>query len=213
MDKTIDIACGKAWFFDYDNEEFERVRNICLNDKDNWLRDNYTPDNLKISDHKFFCIAYDKLGEPLAMAGGKEYNKDVMRILNRWYFFHRKTSSLCVAAFYPKDYMIALSELLDFTIKNYNHKLFFVSMQQRRSKRVGQQIWWKAANAFVKTLDKKMRWQNYDKGLVQVSNCEESSCYQNVMYYTRNNYTFEDWDPKIMSYDEHTLRMRYESSL
>lgn len=213
MDEIIDIASGKAWFFDYDNEEFERVRNICLSDKDNWLRDNYTPENLKISDHKFFCIAYDKNGAPLAMAGGKEYNKNVMRLLNRWYFFPRKMSSLCAATFYPKHYMISMSECLAFVFKNFDHKLFFVSMQQRRSKRVGQQLWWKAAYAFVKTWDKKMRWQNYDKGLVQVANCEETSCYQNIMYYTRKNYTFEDWNPNIMSYNEHTLRMRYESSL
>ena len=35
------------------------------------------------------------------------------------------------------------------------------------------------------------------------------SDYQRLKWVT----TFEDWNPKVMSYNEHALRMKYETSL
>ena len=211
MDKKFKIAVGTIWIFDYDNKEFERLREICLSDKDNWLRDNYTKENLKISDHIFYCVLYDHDGNPIAMSGVKEYNKDVLRYCNRHYTFHNTRKQRAIPSMFSKEVMDSFPDLLKIVFDNVDHKLFFISMQQR-NKRAKQQQWWKTA---VKLMNKfhGIEWTNYDKGLVQVANCKETSCYQNVMYYTRGNYTFEDWNPKVMSYDEHALRMDYETSI
>ena len=40
-----------------------------------------------------------------------------------------------------------------------------------------------------------------------------ASCYQNIIYITYKEFQFKDWNPKVMSYDEHALRMNYEASL
>ena len=211
MDKRLKIAAGTAWFFDYDNDEFEKIRESCLQDKDNWLRENYTVENLKISDHVFYCIIYDHEENPIGMAGGKEYNNDVLRLFNRWYAFPNNRVSLARTALIPQKFMASFNDIFKFIHRNFKYNLYFVSMQQR-NKRAKQQIWWKTA-VTVATKFSNSRWINYDKGLVQVANCEETSCYQNVMYYTRGNYKFEDWNPKVMSYDEHALRMDYETRL
>lgn len=210
MDKTIDIALGTAWVFDYDNAQFEKVRDQCLRE-DNWLRDNYTKENLKISDHKFYIVIFDHAGNPWAMAGGKEYNRDVIRLFNRTYTFNRDRVSLARTALLPQKLIVSFNDIFKFIHRNFKYNLYFISMQQR-NKRAKQQMWWKTAIS-VATKFSNSQWTNYDKGLVQVANCEETSCYQNVMYYTRGNYKFEDWNPKVMSYDEHALRMDYETRL
>ena len=211
MDREIKINAGTVWIFDYDNKEFERVRELCLSDKNNWLRDNYTKENLKISDHIFYCVLYGHDGNPIIMTGVKEYNKDVLRYCNRHYTFPNTRKYQAKPPMFSKELMDGFSDFLKFTLENVDHKLIFISMQQR-NKRAKQQLWWKA---IVKLMSEfhNIEWINYDKGLVQVANCEETSCYQNMMYYTRGDYKFEDWNPKVMSYDEHALRMDYETRL
>lgn len=210
MDKTIDIALGTAWVFDYDNVQFEKIRELCLQE-DNWLRNNYTKENLKISDHKFYIVIFDHSGNPMGMAGGKEYNPEVMRYLNRWYMFPNKRVNFLKATLMSKNIISSFSDIFKFIHKTFDHKLFFISMQQRQNK-ARQQLWWKVVTKTINTTQSS-KWKNYDKGLVQVADCEETSCYQNVVYYTRGNYKFEDWNPKVMSYDEHALRMDYEARL
>lgn len=209
MDKKIENDAGYLWVFDYDNAEFERVRELCLADTNNKLRENYTKEKLKISDHIFFAIQYGFDNEPIAMCGVKEYTPDVCRIFNRWYLFPKsrgpwsKREELISALRFMNGSMRELFKL--------KYKLYFISMQQRNSKRAGKQLWWKAFTTMIYSLNK--RWKSYDDGLVQVHEGNLASCYQNIIYMTIDNYTFEDWNPKIMSYDKHALRMNYEASL
>ena len=84
-------------------------------------------------------------------------------------------------------------------------------MQQRNAKKAGRQLWWKAFTTMIHSLNK--RWKSYDDGLVQVHEGNLASCYQNIIYLTYKEFQFKDWNPKVMSYDEHALRMNYEASL
>lgn len=214
MDKKIKTAVGTTWFFDYDNEEFERVRNLCL-EEDNWLRENYTQDKLKITDHDWFTISYSNDGDPICFGGLKRYNSHVGRLFNRFYQFpkHRSYSgSKMLLNNINRNQLKAFKQVIGTSIilSKKDYDLFFISMQQRKSL-FKQAIWWKfTKNYFLKNYD---NWNSYDKGLVQVHDGELASCYQNIIYYTKNNYTFEDWNPKVMSYNEHALRMKYEASL
>lgn len=65
------FAIGKVYHKIYHTscEEFEAVRNKCL-EEDNWLRNNYTKENLVIEDHKGYCVVYNvETHEPIVMGG------------------------------------------------------------------------------------------------------------------------------------------------
>ena len=209
MDKRIKNEAGELWIFDYDNSEFEKVREICLSDEKNWLRDNYTKENLKISDQVCYCVQYDHSGKPILMSGIKEYTPHVARLMNRWYLFPKDRGK---SWSHREELMLTLKVLNSSfrDIMRLKYDLYFISMQQRRAMISGQQLWWKMLCRTLQSFSKK--WVNYKGGLVQVHPGELSTCYQNVVYLPFNDYTFEDWNPKVMSYDEHTLRMRHESA-
>jgi len=209
VNKKIENDAGYLWVFDYDNEEFERVRTLCLTDTNNKLRENYTKEKLKISDHVLFLIQYNHNNEPIAMGGVKEYTADVCRICNRWYLFPNSRGVWGKKA----ELMMAIQFLLSSFKEIYKlkYKFYFISMQQRNSKKAGRQLWWKAFTTMIHSLNK--RWKSYDNGLVQVHEGNLASCYQNIIYMSYKEFQFEDWNPKVMSYDEHALRMNYEASL
>lgn len=49
--------------------EFERVRELCL-EEDNWLRDNYTRENLILEEHTGYGVVYqESSGKPMVMGG------------------------------------------------------------------------------------------------------------------------------------------------
>jgi len=213
VDKIVKTDRGELWIFDHDNSQFEDIRSLCLKDETNWLRENYTQKKLKISDHLFFIVIFDKLGNPLGFAGGKEYSPRVIRWLNRLYTFPQQKSSYkinvteeCFAGLAPT---LELDTMLN--IAEVDHDLILVSMQQRKTKHHGQPMWWKVVHKFLNGIDDN--WTSYDKGMVKVHEGELSSCYQHITYISRNGYSIEDWNPKILSYDQHTLRMNYEADI
>lgn len=216
FDKKIKNDIGVLWLFNYDSPEFEKVRELCLQDENNWLRDNYTQENLKVTDHVRFAVQYDHDSNPLLMAGVKELTPDVARVFNRWYLFPVARTSTKNWTHDPALIKI-FAQLLSpngtpfWEMMEIDYKLLCISMQQRHEKKVGQQLWWKIVYRTIKRMTDE--WKNYDKGLVQVFPGELSTCYQNVIYLTKDNYTFEDWNPKIMSYDEHYLRFNHESDI
>lgn len=210
MDKKIKTAIGTTWFFDYDNEEFERVRNLCL-EENNWLQENYTQDKLKITDHDWFCVSYSNDGDPICFGGLRGYNSHVGRLFNRFYQFPKYRGSLGSKMYSNINQMKAFAQTIRVStlLSTQKYDLIFISMQQRKSL-FRQALWWKFVKSYFKN---NYDWQSFDNGLVQVYEGDLASCYQNIIYYTKNNYTFEDWNPKVMSYNEHALRMKYETSL
>ena len=201
IDVTLETKEIKLWIFDYDNEEWERVRKLCL-EEDNWLRENYLPHRCKVSDHKAFFIAYYLDGRPMMFGGIKEYNNNVARAFNRMYAFPYVRSvkkfkhhhNIMINTILP-----ALETAID---KTYN--LLFVSMQMRERTYKGNQKWWefwkKSWFSCAQT-----EWKDFD-GLVQTYPADNASCYQNIVYREKNNYTFKDWNPKHMSFSEYDKR-------
>jgi len=201
IDKTIITDNIKLWLFDYDNEEWERVRSLCL-EEDNWLRENYTKERCKISDHKVFYIAYMPNGEPLKFGGVKEYTPNVARAFNRMYGFPKYRS--------PKKFtwhhglmlntiLPAMEEVIE-----YRYNLLFVSMQMRHRVYNGEQRWWQYWK------DSWFSWSNewkaYD-GLVQTYPSEDLNCFQNIVYRESDNYKFSDWGPNTMSFTEYAKKL------
>lgn len=202
IDKTFITEDIRLWVFDYENDEWERVRSLCL-EEDNWLRENYTTKRCKISDHKIFSIAYMPNGDPLMFGGIKEYTPYVARAFNRMYGFPKYRS--------PKKFnwhhgvMIntiipAMEEALGF-----KYDLTFVSMQMRKRTYDGKQRWWEYWKD--SWLSWSNDWKEYD-GLVQTYPSEDLTCYQNIVYRELNGYTFNDWNPKTITYEEYDKRYR-----
>lgn len=200
IDKIVYTPEMKIWLFDYENQEWERVRNLCL-EENNWLRENYLPHRCKITDHKIFFIAYYLDGRPMMFGGIKEYSENVARAFNRMYAFPYVRSPKKFNYHHKimiNDILKSMEESLD---KEYN--LLFVSMQMRDRNYKGSQRWWEywKQSWFTWAPD----WKTYD-GLVQVYPAEESTCYQNIVYREKNNYTFNDWNPVRTSFEEYHKR-------
>jgi hypothetical protein len=202
IDKTIITPDIKLWLFDYENDEWERVRALCL-EEDNWLRENYTEKRCKISDHKVFYIAYMPNGDPLKFGGIKEYNPHVARAFNRMYGFPKYRS--------PKKFIwhhgLMLNTILPAMeeVIGTKYDLLFVSMQMRKRGYTGQQRWWEywkdSWNSWTED------WKSYD-GLVQTYPSEELSCFQNIVYRESNNYKFKDWNPTTITFNEYIERCK-----
>ena len=75
--------------------------------------------------------------------------------------------------------------------------LFFISMQSRERNYEGEQRWWQQWKKIW--LSFKGEWKTVE-GLVQVVNGEDPRCFQNIIYKHSDNFTFEEWNPKILNY-------------
>jgi hypothetical protein len=71
-------------------DEFEQVRNICLSEN-NWLRHNYTVENLILEQHSGYGVVYQtSTGKPMVMGGvfnDGRYPNNVAKMINRLYTF------------------------------------------------------------------------------------------------------------------------------
>jgi hypothetical protein len=197
IDKTVETDNVRIWLFDYDNEEWERVRNLCL-EEDNWLRDNYLPNRCKIKDNEVFYIAYCKDGRPWGFGGVKEYTPNVARVLNRFYAFPyvRSVGKL------HDHFGVLVNDLVpnSLAVLEKDYDLVFVSMQMRGRVYNGRQRWWE------KWMEGWNKWSNEWKtyeGLVQTYPAEQATCYQNIIYKTQANFSLGDWNPKTMTYQEY----------
>lgn len=200
INKTIQTDDIILWVFDYDNDEWERVRSLCLEEK-HWLRENYLHNRCKISDHKIFFIAYYHDGRPMMFGGIKEYENNVARAFNRLYAFPYVRSAKKFQ--YHQGIMVnTILKTMEEAI-NKEYGLLFVSMQMRDRNYIGKQRWWDfwKKGWFRWAPD----WKKYD-GLVKTCSAEVASCYQNIVYRERNGYTFADWNPKRISFQEYHRR-------
>ena len=183
--------------FDHDNDEFEKVRQKCLQE-DNWLRENYTKERCVVEDHKLFWIAYldDKLWH---FSGLLELSPHVARILNRTYMFPEWRSPRQITYHHDQlaNHVIPLVE----QVLGFEYDLLFFSMQRRkRGYQVKKQPWYEnVKRSWMSVTDK---WKSFDDGLVRIYPDEQESCYQNVMYKS-NGYTLQDWGPRIITYEEY----------
>ena len=203
INQTVEVGSIKLHIFDHDNEEFERVRALCL-EEDNWLRENYLPHRCKVTDHKVFWIAYidDKLWH---FSGIKEYTPHVARALNRTYMFpeHRNPRAISYHHNLLANTVIPTVE----SILGFEYDFLFFSMQRRsRGYEQKNQRWWELVKK--NWMSVAPNWKSYDDGLVQVYPAEVESCYQNVIYKSNNGYSIHDWNPKIITYEEYLEKFK-----
>lgn len=175
------FAIGKVYHKIYHTscEEFEVVRNKCL-EEDNWLRNNYTKENLVIEDHKGYCVVYNaETHEPIVMGGlfnDGRWPANIGRMLNRAYVFpymrRRSIRQLIVGYEMLHDHMIhPLMEINDFNC-------YFITMQNRDKK--DTKTWWEL---WKYTMNKASN--NYwtePTGYVQACPHMVQKCWQNFIY-------------------------------
>ena len=69
MQNRYDLTNTHIEIYYNSTPEFEHVRDICLQE-DNWLRYNYTKENLVVEQHTGYGVVYQKsTGKPMVMGG------------------------------------------------------------------------------------------------------------------------------------------------
>lgn len=183
--------------FNKTTDEWIRVRNLCLQE-DNWLRENYLEKNCVVEDHDIFSITYIKeTGMPIVFCGiynNGRYHPSVGRALNRFYLFPEYRSTDL------RNRMKVIHDLVLSSMVKLNpikRDLLFISMQPRERNYEGEQRWWKQWKRIWTGFGGG--WKSVD-GLVQVVNGNDPRCFQNIIYKDSNEFSFEDWNPKILEY-------------
>lgn len=187
--------------FNKSNDKWERVRSLCLQEN-NWLRENYTPEKCVVEDHDIFSITYVKeTNDPIVFAGiynNGRYNDHVGRCLNRFYLFPKYRSDKKLIQRMKTIHNLVVPTMIESS--PIKRDLMFISMQHRDRNYEGEQRWWK--------IWKKI-WLSFNggwtpiNGMTQVVAGKDPRCFQNIIYKTYGNFDFKDWDPKVMSYEEH----------
>jgi len=197
MDTTMDVpysltdAHTKIFYKSCD--EFEKVRELCLQE-DNWLKKNYTKENLIIEDHIAYGVVYKtSTGEPMVMGGvyqGDNYPRNTARMLNRTYVFPKFRSkslrTLIVA------YNILHEHLIFPLIKEQQFECYFITMQNRDKETKGWWDIWKLAMSKASN-----NYWTDAPGYIQTCPWNVQKCWQNFVYHGNFNMptiTQEEWE-------------------
>jgi len=206
INEVVEVGSVKLHIFDEDNDEFERVRSLCLQE-DNWLRENYLPHRCKVADHKVFWIAYidDRVWH---FSGLKEYTPNVARVLNRTYEFPEFRNPRLITHHHDLLANTVIPQIEKSLGFEYDF-LFFSMQRRKRGYEQKNQRWWELVKKSWTSV--APNWKSYEDGLVQVYPAEVESCYQNIVYKSKNRYSITDWDPKIITYEEYLDKFREDN--
>ena len=156
-----------------DCDDFENVRKEILKEN-NWLKDNYTENTFKVSDHVGVSVVYHNSGKLFAVAGLYEYNKNLARTFNRTYIFpdYRSKSFDGIVS----NFKIGQKHILEPLDKIKKYPSTIVTMQNRRVSRKWVKIW---AKACMKAFNDP--WFHNDN---YIKTCEPdiAVCYQNFIW-------------------------------
>jgi hypothetical protein len=180
------------------NLEFERVREICLQE-DNWLRKNYTKENLIVEQHTGYGVVYQKsTGKPMVMGGvfnDGRYPTNVAKQINRLYTFpefRMKHTDMT-------DGFRVTCSLIDALEAVNNYDVYLITMQNRPR---GGKRWW---DTWVKHMEiaSNNKW-TLGTGYVQTCNASVQKCWQNFVYCETKVGAFTEWNPAIIDNTEWT---------
>ena len=157
----------------HDDVDFKPIRKEILKE-DNWLRNNYTEENLVIDNHIGFSVIWHKSGSLFGVGGLYELNPNVGRHLNRVYTFpewrSRKSSELI------RNFQVAQVHMVEplEAIKQYDG--YVITMQNRNRP---NKNWWKhwKKNALVGLKG----WQETE-GYIRTCKSKRNVCFQNYVY-------------------------------
>jgi hypothetical protein len=197
------FAIGKVYHKIYYEscDEFEKVRSKCL-EENNWLRKNYTKENLVIEDHKGYCVVYNaETHEPIVMGGvynDGRWPSNIGRMLNRAYVFpymRRKSVRQLI-----EGYRMLHDHMIFPLIAANNFDCYFITMQNRDKKPTKE--WW---NVWKYTFNKGgNNFWTESTGYVQTCPHMVQKCWQNFIYkeivpntFNLSTLSQDDWDLMI----------------
>jgi hypothetical protein len=199
MGNRYDISDTRIEIYYESCAEFESARDICLQE-DNWLRKNYTKENLVIEQHAGYGVVYQKsTGKPMVMGGvfnDGRYPKNVAKQINRLYTFpdfRMKHTDMT-------DGFRVTCSLSDALEKVNTYEVYLITMQNRPR---GGKRWW---DTWVKHMDiaSNGKW-TLGPGYIQTCNAQVQKCWQNYVYYEANAGAFKKWSPTIINDTWQTL--------
>ena len=175
-------------------DEFEHVRSICL-EEDNWLRNNYTKENLVIEDHSGYVVVYQKeTNKPIIMAGAYNNGKfptNVARLANRLYLF---PEFRCGRHNMVESYKLHHERIVKPLIEINEYNLYVITMQNRPR---GNKGWWQRWKQMMQESSNNM-WTEPD-GYLQTCPHLVQKCCQNFVYTELEVDVFSEWNPKIIT--------------
>jgi len=178
------------------NSEFEKVRELCL-EEDNWLRNNYTKENLVIEDHNGYGVVYQKsTGKPMVMGGvfnDGRYPSNVAKQINRLYTFpefRMKHTDMT-------DGFRVTCSLIDALEKINNYDVYLITMQNRPR---GGKRWW---DVWCKHIGIASN-QKWTPGAGYIKTCphDVQKCRQNFVYCETQIGSYATWSPKTITHTE-----------
>jgi hypothetical protein len=178
------------------NNEFEQVRKQCL-EENNWLRHNYTQDNLRIEDHHGYGVVYQvSTGKPMVMGGvfnDGRYPSTVAKMINRLYTFpeFRMTHTDMTDGFR------VTCSLIDRLIADNSFECYLITMQNRPR---GGKRWWDIWKQHM-DIASDNKWQ-HGLGYIQTCPWPVQKCWQNFVYRNISEHAFENWNPTIINDQE-----------
>jgi hypothetical protein len=178
-------------------EEFERVRSLCL-EEDNWLRHNYTKENLVLEDHSGYSVVYQKeTNKPIIMAGAYNNGKfpsNVARLANRLYLF---PEFRCSRHNMIESYKLHHERITKPLMEINNYDVYIITMQNRKKQSKGWWEWWKK---MMRESTNSM-WTEPD-GYIQTCPWMVQKCWQNFVYYEATPGAFSAWGPTILAHTD-----------
>jgi hypothetical protein len=174
--------------------EFERARSICL-EEDNWLRSNYTQENLVIEDHSGYVVVYqNETNKPIIMAGAYNNGKfptNVARIANRLYLF---PEFRCGRHNMVESYKIHHERIVKPLMEINDFNLYVITMQNRIR---GSKSWWSRWKKMMQESSNNM-WVE-PNGYLQTCPWMVQKCWQNFVYTELTSGAFNSWSPKLLT--------------
>lgn len=159
--------------FTEDCDDFEKVRKEILKE-DNWLKDNYTENTFKVSDHIGVSVVYHNSGNLFAVAGLYEYDSQVARTFNRTYIFPKWRANNFNQI--VSNFTIGQKHILEPLDKIKTYPTTIITMQDRRKSRIWVKKWKDACfKAFTDD------WY-FDGNHIKTCDPEIDVCYQNFIW-------------------------------
>lgn len=196
MTNRYDLADTHITIYYESCPEFEEARELCLQE-DNWLRYNYTKENLMVEQHTGYGVVYQtSTGKPMVMGGvfnDGRYPKNVAKQINRLYTFpefRMKHTDMT-------DGFRVTCSLIDALEKVNNYEVYLITMQNRQR---GGKRWW---DTWVHHMDiaSNSKW-TLGQGYIQTCPWMVQKCWQNYVYYETRKGSFNEWNPKIIFEEE-----------
>lgn len=196
-----DLADTHIVIYHNSNSEFERVRDICLLE-DNWLRQNYTKENLIVEQHNGYGVVYQtSTGKPMVMGGvfnDGRYPSNVAKQINRLYTFpdfRMKHTDMT-------DGFRVTCSLIDALEKINNYDVYLITMQNRNR---GGKRWWDTWRHHM-DIASDGKWK-FKQGYIQTCPWLVQKCWQNFVYYETVEGAFDRWNPRILTDDQWNMML------